>query len=115
VLHPIAKDDDRGHLLREALVNGKYDDVATAADALPECARRFLKVSERKTITKGPEAGNKVSEEHLEHCEAPYRDEGFEKIRKGMNQSKRPGLSKLSKRPLHFCDKKFWETRVAFA
>jgi len=95
--HPLAADNQRGFQLREAFVSGTYDEVATDLEALPDCARRFMKVSVRKTITKGVEKGRKVTEKHFEHCELQYSADEFQNVRKGMNKTKRPGLSGLSK------------------
>jgi hypothetical protein len=44
-LHPIAKDDARGARLREAFVNGNYDETAKEDELLPECAKRFQSLS----------------------------------------------------------------------
>ena len=49
-----------------------------------------------------------TSTKYFDHCEAPYTRAEFATERKGMNQSKRPGMSGLGKRTLFHADKKFW-------
>ena len=70
-LHPIAGDDARGALLREAFVNGNYHEIAKENEVLPECVKRFQNVSVRKNITRGYDTGCQVTEEYYQHCELP--------------------------------------------
>jgi hypothetical protein len=99
-VHPFAADDSRGAQLREAFVNGSYHDIANDDEQLPDCATRFQNVSIRKDITKGPDKGNKVTEKYYCKCDLPYTDDEFKIARKGMNMTKRPGMSGVSKRAL---------------
>ena len=108
-LHPIAADDARGAQLREALVNGKYQEIANEDEVLPECVKRFQNVSVRKIITRGTDTGCQVTEKYYQHCKLPYTADELRTARRGMNMTKRPGMSGVSKRALYHADDKFWD------
>lgn len=108
-VHPFAADDKRGAQLREAFVNGSYHEIAKGNEQLPECATRFQNVSTWKNITRGPDKGCKVTDKYYHGCDLPYSADELKTARQGMNMTKRPGMSGVSKRALFHANDKFWD------
>ena len=111
-LHPIAQDNERGFTLREAFVNGTYDEVAGEGEELPACAARFKTAGQYKIATKGQFTGHRIQPMQVKKMTAAYMTSETDAVRSRMNMTKRPGVSGVSKRSLFYAADEFWDAVV---
>ena len=70
--HPLNKGDARAEELCQALLDGKYAEVAGPGEELPAVMKSMEQHLRYKIITKGPKAGQRVSPADVQELLQPW-------------------------------------------
>ena len=108
--HPLMKRDERAEVLCQALLDGKYDDVAGPGEELPQVMINIQEQLRYKIITKGPRAGQRVSPEDMQELLEPWSPQEFMDMQSSIHGCKHPGATNITKPALRYTPASLWYT-----
>ena len=103
--HPLCDRTERAKILCQALIDGKYSEVAFAEEKLPDVVQKMydLGLFSRKIITTGPLAGQQISTAEMATLRAPPTTVEWRNAKSKLKKCTHPGKDKVTKPALFHC------------